>query len=435
MNYIEEIGVVVRMVENIEVINDLELSNCSSPVVKDDFHHHLMGMEDTEICMDKEPDSVVTYSSGTSADANHPATNPHHVVETCELFNGDIQSNDFEENAEINEYEVKECTSEKSVEIMVCQLENVKEQDVPVPKCENGAPVELKSESREVKDDSKKSKASVKPKTKSVSGNCKTKCTVPQPFALATAKRASFGARPVGIEPDNGVAIKTSKISTSKHLGGTRQKQPVSPGVQRKPLQPNNKKHPDEEDSCSVASSILSSTRKSRTTTASAPMFKCTERAERRKEFYSKLEEKHQALEAEKTRWEERTKEEKEAAIKQFRKSLLFKASPMPSFYHEGPPPKAELKKQPPTRAKSPKLGRRKTSEAVGIENGVASLNIYRDGATISSTNRKDRVNMQTGTTTYKPKDGHDQDRAQVADESFASKIFDGMNTGIAFSS
>ncbi|XP_031500177.1 protein WVD2-like 7 [Nymphaea colorata] len=93
--------------------------------------------------------------------------------------------------------------------------------------------------------------------------------------------------------------------------------------------------------------------------------FKSDQRAEKRKEFYLRLEEKLHAKEVETNQIQARNQEETEAEIKQFRKSLNFKATPMPAFYLGAAPRPADLKKGPVTRSQSPSLKKKPTSSSV----------------------------------------------------------------------
>ena len=165
-----------------------------------------MGMEVTGICTDKEPDCVMIYSNGISCDSSHEtAPTDHDFVGPYKHINGDPEPQILEEKVEGKQYEVKECTTENSVE-------KCKEQEVRNSNFEDDLPEEkVKSEVPKSKDD-KRLKSYVKPASKHV-GIARTNYTVPQPFALATERRASNGTRPSGIESDVGTISNKSSIT------------------------------------------------------------------------------------------------------------------------------------------------------------------------------------------------------------------------------
>lgn len=95
--------------------------------------------------------------------------------------------------------------------------------------------------------------------------------------------------------------------------------------------------------------------------------FRTDQRAERRKDYNAKVEERLKVKEVEKKRQEQKVQEEKEAQLRELRKSLNYKANPVPRFYQGPAPSSPEIRKPALTRAKSPNF--RATRRSSVIEN------------------------------------------------------------------
>ncbi|KAJ8565212.1 hypothetical protein K7X08_007788 [Anisodus acutangulus] len=169
---------------------------------------------------------------------------------------------------------------------------------------------------------------------------------------VATSSRTTIAALP-------GLRQSTSGKSLSANGSAKKATSEVSNDENKKPTKAALPLKEDEDARSTTSSSTTP--RGQRRASIAGFSLRLEERAEKRKEFLAKIEEKIQAKEEEKNNLQAKSKENQEAEIKQLRKSLTFKATPMPNFYKE-PPPKVELRKIPTTRALSPKLGRNKNS-------------------------------------------------------------------------
>ncbi|XP_011091942.1 protein WVD2-like 2 isoform X1 [Sesamum indicum] len=320
-----------------------------------------MGRDVTGLRIDKKTNMVNDKSNGTLHSAVHAA--PKALPEKSERK--DYQPEDHNTKGRLpNEFN--------------------EQQDVLGVKSTNHEPAEKIIKAEAQKSTDKKLSSPAKPASGSAANSFE-----PLTPGLEADKQTSSATYANGTENNNfGVQV-LPKSNDSHSPKSSKKSQSNSNFMSRKLPQPNDKNYYDEEDNWSLASSTATSVR-TRITVPVAPRFSCVDRLERRKEFYSKLEEKHKALEKEKLEYEARTKEDEQAAIKQLRKTMVYKANPVPSFYREGPPPKVELKKLPVTRAKSPNLTRRKScGDAVKSspdDKGLCgratrhSVGIYREG-------------------------------------------------------
>ncbi|KAH7420624.1 hypothetical protein KP509_13G014600 [Ceratopteris richardii] len=211
--------------------------------------------------------------------------------------------------------------------------------------------------------------------------------TVSQPFSLATNKRPVV-TNPLHEQISPKLQRKANQpipvTDENTTVKGRLDQQPKANSDPKRVVNSKISRKADvssvkEQKQVGVRNNGLTHVRKSRPSPAkgnsSTFNFKCHERAEKRKEFNSKMEAKISAKEAERNQAVARTQEEAEEEIKQLRKTLRFKATPMPNFYQETSEQKIEIKKSmiPTTRAKSPRLGQRRAPSPNNLESTLLS--------------------------------------------------------------
>ena len=165
-----------------------------------------MGMEVRDACMDKEPDGVIKYCSAASSVLSHENAPTHCDGSESESIEHVTGNSKF--FPVLEEYDLKECTTENSSMISeVCEAGKCEEKEFPSTVHNGHSQEKVKAQNMKAKADAR-TKVSPKVASKPCGSNGRTNCTVPQPFALATEKRASI--RPVEAETDvNKSSLKT----------------------------------------------------------------------------------------------------------------------------------------------------------------------------------------------------------------------------------
>lgn len=190
-----------------------------------------MEMEVTDVCMDKEADHVIVYSDGVSNESNHK-TFPNHQDDARSYDHVEVEPEIqiMEDSTDAKDYEVKECTTENTVEISESShTENNKDgQSVLSSNVKADLPKEKVKEEDLTTKDNTKSGAAVKHPLKATAADVRTKRTVPRPFALATEKRASNGTRPAAAEPGAPTPVnKSSNANGMLHSNSRKQNQVI----------------------------------------------------------------------------------------------------------------------------------------------------------------------------------------------------------------